>query len=320
MNTRRHFATWLTASFIGAALISPAQAQEVKKLRVALVPGIGCLSIYVAAVKGFFKAENLDLEEIPINTGPGAATAVTSNSADVGYGGTLPIILARSHNIPFRFVMGGYYEQAPLSSDDAIIASNKSGINSLADLKGKVIAVNNAGGVNDQQVRLKLAEAGIPIESVKILSVPFPQMQAALQIGNADAVATVEPFRTAILLAKLGKVIARGYVKDKDLTKAVPVGVFYATEQWINGNADTLARLKRSIEKANDFIKANPAEAKEILVQRLRLPADVVGALTLPPYTTTIDPAGLQAVMDAALSVGFLKKPMKAQEMFADSK
>lgn len=312
---RRNFTAFLAAFCMGAALASPALAQSPTPLKIAYVPGVGNLPIFVADVKGYFKAEGLEYEGLPINTGPGAATAVASKSADVGYGGTLPTIAARAEGILFKFVMGGYYEQERVFSDSVIIASNKSGINSVADLKGKTIAVNNAGGINDLQVRLKLKEANIPMDSVKMLAIPFPQMQAALELGNADAVGTVDPFRTSILEKNLGKVIARGYVQEKDLGKAIPVGSFYATEEWIKGNGETLARMKRAIVKANDFIAANPVEAKEILVQRLKFPAGLGKAITLPPFSAKLDPSSIQAIIDGALSVGILKKAMTADDV-----
>jgi len=317
MTARRHLAALFAAAVLGTMLISPARSQTLTKVKISYVPGIGNLSFFVADAKGYFKAEGLEFEGLPINTGPGVASAVASNSADVGYGGTLPTIAARSEGIPFKFVVGGYYEQVPTFSDSVIIASNKSGINSVADLKGKTIAVNNAGGVNDLQVRLKLKEAGIPIASVKMLAIPFPQMQAALEIGNADAVGTVDPFSTSILQNKLGKVIARGYVQQKDLSKPIPVAAFYATEQWIGANRETLARLKRAIEKADEYIAANPVQAKELLVQRLKFPGPLAAAITLPPFSTKMDPATVQAVIDAALSVGILTKQMQAEEVLA---
>jgi NitT/TauT family transport system substrate-binding protein len=293
----------------------PSSAQGLKHLKIAYVPGIGNLPIFLADAKGYFREEGLEFEGLPINTGPGAASAVASKSADVGYGGMLPTIVARAQGVPFRFVLGGYYEKDPVFSDSVLIASTKSGIRSVADLKGKTIAVNNASGINDLQVRLKLKEAGIPMDSVKMLAIPFPQMQAALELGNADAVGTVDPFRTAILQKKIGKIIAHGYVQDKDLSRPIPVGGFYATEEWIHDNADTLARLDRAILKANAFIAGHQAEAKQLLVQKLRFHPDLAAAITLPPFDTSVDPAAVQAIVDAAVAVGILKKPVAVQDI-----
>ena len=314
MPYRRHVLAVLGA----LALCGPALAQAAPtpvKLKLAYVPGIGNLSFFVAEEQGYFKEEGIEYEGLPINTGPGVASAVASKSADVGFGGMLPTIVARAEGIPFKFMFGGYYEQDPRFSDSVVIASLKSGVNSIADLKGKTIAVNNASGINDLQVRLKLKEEGVPLESVKMLTIPFPQMQAALEIGNADAVGTVDPFSTSIVQKKIGKVIARGYVQKQNLSKPIPVAGYYASEEWIRANADALARLKRAIDKGDAYIAAKPAEAKALLMRRLKFPPALAADLNLPPYTTVVDPAAVQAIMDAALDVGILKKPMAAQDV-----
>jgi len=304
--------------FCASAVLSlSAHAAELQKLRMAVVPAAGNLPVYVANAKGYFKDEGFDFEMLLINSGPGAASAVVSKSADVGWGGILPTIAARAQGIPFKFIIGGYIEQKPLYADTVMLASIKSGINDIKDLKGKVVAVNNAGGVNDLQVRIKLQEAGIPVESVQILTVPFPQMQAALELGNADVVATVSPFSTSILQRKLGKIIASGYVKEADLTRPIPVAGVYATEEWIKNNADAVVRLQRALNRSNELIKTHPEEAKQILQKQMKLAPALLEALVLPPYGTDIDPAGVQAVMDAAYSVGILKEPMKAESIIA---
>lgn len=314
----KHFVKLLFAFSLQLALALPGHATELHKLRLVYVPGIGSIGNFVALAKGYFKDEGLDVQMIAINTGPGAAAAVQSGSGDVGYSGAMPLIAARAEGIPFKYVLGGYYEQDGVYEDSVIIASNKSNIKTVADLKGKTVAINNFSGVNDQQLRIKLSEADIPVNDVNIITVPFPQMQAALEIGNADAVGTVDPFRTAILQKKLGHVIAHGYVERKDLAKQIPVGVFFATEKWIHDNSDALTRLKRAVERSNKFVKDHPDEAKKILLQNLRLPPTLLDAIKLPPLDTNIDSSGVQAIMDAAYSVGILKKPMQASELLVN--
>ena len=92
---------------------------------------------------------------------------------------------------------------------------------------------------------------------------------------------------------------------------------FYATEEWIQNNPEAIARLKRAIDKASQLIKDNPAEAQDILQKQMKLDPALVAGLALPKYDTHIDPAGVQAVMDAAYEVGIVKEPLKAQAAIA---
>ncbi|WP_397475188.1 ABC transporter substrate-binding protein [Pusillimonas sp.] len=306
------------AALVGILVSAGAQAAAKEQLKMAVVPAAGVLPVYVADKKGYFQDEGLEFEMLPINSGPGAATAVVSGSADMGYGGALPIIAARAQGIPFKIVLGGYADQQGVYADTVMLASKKSGIERIEDLNGKTIAINNAGGISDLQVRIKLHRAGISADEVKILAVPFPQMPAALELGNADVVSTVAPFSTTILMKDLGKVIAEGYVQEEDLAKPVPVAGFYATESWVAKHPGTLAKVRRAIDRANQLIKEDPAEAKKILKAQMRLQDDLLEAIDIPPYDTRIDANGVQAIMDAAHLVKILAKPMTADEVLID--
>lgn len=303
------------AALLGTLLSAGALTAAAEQLRMAIVPAAGVLPVYVADKKGYFKDEGLEFEMLPINSGPGAATAVVSGSADIGYGGALPIIAARAQGIPFKIVLGGYADQQGVYADTVMLASKKSGIEGIEDLKGKTIAINNAGGISDLQVRIKLHRAGISADDVKILAVPFPQMPAALELGNADVASTVAPFSTNILMKGVGKVIAEGYVQEDDLAKSVPVAAFYATESWVEKHPATLEKVRRAIDRANQLIKEDPAEAKKILKTQMRLQDDLLNAIEIPPYSTQVNADGIQAIMDAAHLVNILAKPMTAEEV-----
>ena len=61
--------------------------------------------------------------------------------------------------------------------------------------------MNAAGASCEVQLRAYLMDAGVPWDSIRVLILPFPQMPAALQLGNADVACTIEPFHSAILLS-----------------------------------------------------------------------------------------------------------------------
>lgn len=317
LHSTRAFAWFSSLILAGSLLAGGAYAAGKQPFKMAVVPAAGVLPVYVAEQRGYFADEGLDFEMISINSGPGAATAVVSGSADMGYGGALPVIAARAQGIPFRFVLGGYVDQVGLYADTVMLAGAKSGVKSLADLKGKTIAVNNAGGLSDLQVRVKLQQAGIADTDVKILAIPFPQMPAALELGNADAVSTVAPFSTAIVTKGIGQIIAEGYVQEKDQDKPTPVAVFYAVDAWADKHPELIGKVKKAIDRANQFIKDEPAQAKHILKKQLRLPDDLLEAIVLPPYDSKLDRQGVQAVMDAAYLVKILARPMQAAEIMA---
>ena len=59
--------------------------EPLKKLRVAYIPVLDCLQLYVAKEKGFFKDEGLELELRAVPSGPVIQTLLEAGEIDVGW-------------------------------------------------------------------------------------------------------------------------------------------------------------------------------------------------------------------------------------------
>ena len=72
--------------------------------------------------------------------------------------------------------------------------------------------INAFGTAGELGFRERLQLAGVSWDDVKKVVVPFPQMPAALELGNADVVVTIFPMQAAIMANKAigGKVLGRG--------------------------------------------------------------------------------------------------------------
>jgi NitT/TauT family transport system substrate-binding protein len=70
-----------------------------------------------------------------------------------------------------------------------------SGIRTIEDLKGKVLATNEAGSAIDMSLRVMLAKHGMEDKrDVTIIEVKFPDMKAMLRDGKVALVAAASPF------------------------------------------------------------------------------------------------------------------------------
>src|SRR5207253_10469195 len=69
-------------------------------------------------------------------------------------------------------------------------------VRSVSDLRGRKVAINNLGTLNQIQMSKLLATGGLTLDDVDIAQVPFPDQMAALANGAVDAGLTVEPFIT----------------------------------------------------------------------------------------------------------------------------
>jgi len=141
-------ATW--ALLAGMAHVAPAFAQQsaqqtTQPLRLGYLRTYAMLPLYQAVEKGYFRAHGLEVELNVLNNGPAVAASVQSGSLDVGYAATIPIAAARSRGQDFRFFAAAAYqsETRPITM---YVASNRAKVNSFADIAGKTVAVNAAGG------------------------------------------------------------------------------------------------------------------------------------------------------------------------------
>jgi len=138
-------------------------------------------------------------------------------------------------------VAGHFVAGYPNKFSDTYLVLEKSGINSLADLKGKKIGVNSVGSAVDVIFRYALIKAGLdPKTDVTFVEIGFGAQGQALRDGRIDVGSMVQPF--------LSQEMQQGGVKV--LTRAVDSV----------GQNSAIALVART-----DFLKKHPAAAKAFL-------------------------------------------------------
>jgi NitT/TauT family transport system substrate-binding protein len=121
------------------------------------------------------------------NTGSPVASAVASGALDVGIVGDTPVISLAANGAPVKVVAS-----TQTSLDGVGIVARK-GIHSVADLKGKTVAIWN-GSWSQQLAYKALDEAGVPRNSVTFKFLLPAEASLALTQGDIDAFGTWEPY------------------------------------------------------------------------------------------------------------------------------
>jgi NitT/TauT family transport system substrate-binding protein len=220
----------------------------------------------VAAEKGLFKANNVNVELKYFDDYVASLTAlstgnVTANSQTLN--DTLMSISAP----------GAAKQTIVLVNDnstgnDQIIA--RQGINGVADLKGKTVAVEQ-GTVDHFLLLLALQKAGLTGNDVTIKALPTADAAAAFKAGQVDAVGAFAPFTTTALERSGSKTIAT----SKDFPGAIPdhlvfdakfvaahptevqavVKTWFDTIKWISENKDAAIAImaKRGGVSVDDY-------------------------------------------------------------------
>ena len=138
--------------------------------------------------------------------------------------------------------------QAPDSG--AIIALKDSGLNSLADLAGKQIAVSGLHSQMHVAALKALKNAGVDVSTVQSVEVPFASQIDALKSRKVDAVAELDPWTTVLRSSDTAKVLGWTYV---DSVPGQPIGAWYVSSAFAKKNPDIVRRFAEWIRDASNI-------------------------------------------------------------------
>lgn len=177
-------------------LAAAAQAEEPTTIRVGwIVPTSAIVFADKQLLKYDGKTYKLDL--IHFRGSTPQINALATGDLDVALLGftSLPLAVENAHLSNLRVIADATVDGAKGYASTGYFVRNGSDIKSVADLKGRVLAVNALGGSVDLALRIELLKHRIdPKTNVNIVEAPFPSMKAMLLGGKAALVAAVPPF------------------------------------------------------------------------------------------------------------------------------
>ncbi len=179
-----------------AAFLAAAPASAADKLTLLLDwyvnPNHG--PIVVAQQKGFFAAEDLEVEIVAPSDPSQPPKLVAAGRADIALDYQSQLYLEHQEGLPLKRI--GSLINSPLS---CLLVRADGPVQSLEDLKGKTIGYSTPG-VDEVSVSILLASVDLTLEDVTMVNVNWALTQALLS-GQADAVTgayrNVEPHEMA---------------------------------------------------------------------------------------------------------------------------
>lgn len=145
--------------------------------------------------------------------------------------------------------------------DQGIVATAKSGIQSLDDLRDKKIAVNK-GGTGEYLLRLALAKQGIPVNAVQVVYLGPTDAATAFAQGHVDAWAIWDQFFAAAQTEPGAKVIA--YASDLG---SLNRNVHVTTRKFAQQHPEQLKAIYKALVNEVDTSKQNPGRVAELSLQ-----------------------------------------------------
>ncbi|MBI3060278.1 MAG: ABC transporter substrate-binding protein [Deltaproteobacteria bacterium] len=259
----------------------PARAQKTFRLRVGIIPITEMLTIYVAADKGYFAQEGLEVEMIPMAGGAVILPALVGGSIDIAYSNIVSIILAKAEGMPLKIIMHNKSEDSTKAPDapggykggSAIMVRANSDIRSAKDIEGRKFAVNTLYGINWLFAQEWMRIEGADPAKAKWLEIPFQNMAVALETGQVDAVTAADPTLTVLKTTGKGKILNYYFSTVK---ANVIVASFVATDKWIKEQPGVMQKFVRAMSRAIDYANTHENEWPTILAKHLKIELDLL--------------------------------------------
>ncbi|HJB22401.1 MAG TPA: ABC transporter substrate-binding protein [Candidatus Fournierella merdavium] len=240
----------------------PAEQFETVDLRVAYMPNMGSNSLLATAINmGYFEEMGLNVTLTEFQGGPQEIAAMASGDIDIsqiGHGAHALCIEGQAK----------IFHLDCTSLADAVVANTEKGINSIADLKGKTIAVSS-GTSAEIILNLALSSAGLTQDDVTLVEMDANGMVSAMVSGGVDACATWSPSTLTIANALGDKALTLATNNDYVDQVTFPSS-FITTEEFANANHDVLVRFSRALLKAQDYRAANIEEVAKWVAKQCK--------------------------------------------------
>jgi NitT/TauT family transport system substrate-binding protein len=284
---------------------SPGAGGELTPVNVGVIPIVDVAPIYLGEKEGFFEEAGLDLELTQAQGGAAIVPAITSGQMDFGFSNVTSLIVARSKGLPMQMVASGSSTTGNENEDfAAVMVKPDSGIEEIADLEGKRVAVNTLNNISDSTVSAAVEEAGGDPSRVDYVEMPFPDMRAALEQDNVDAIAAVEPFLTLARQDGAVPVFSNYAHPVEDLT----VAVYFTSDEIAEQKPEVTEAFISAMKKSQAFAEENPDKVRAILPEYTQIDPAIIEELTLPKFAQEVNAESIQEIADISLKGGLIEE------------
>jgi sulfonate transport system substrate-binding protein len=242
-------------------------------------------------------------------SGPPLLEAPNVGAIDFGNTGEAPPIFAQAAGAPLQYVA---YEP-PSPKGEAILVPKDSKITSVAELKGKKVALNKGSNVHYLLVKV-LEKAGVKYSEIEPVFLAPSDARAAFERGSVDAWVIWDPFQAAAEAAIGARTLADG-------TGVVANYQFYfASKPFVDSDPKVVDIVLAELSEVDAWAKNDIEAVAKQLAPSIGLPVAVV-EVALKRQSYGIKPiseavvADQQKVADTFFALGLLPKAIKISDV-----
>lgn len=244
--------------------------------------------------------------------GPPLLEAINAGAIDFGTTGEAPPIFGQSASARLVYLAN----EPPSPKGEAILVPKDSPIQTLAELKGKKVAV--AKGSNAHYLLVKaLEKGGLSYADITPALLAPADARAAFERGAVDAWSVWDPFYAAAEAAG-ARVLAdgQGIVANHQF--------FLSAREYAKDNSDVLKVLFDELRSVEDWVARDPKAAAAELAPVVGIPAPLLEralgrlGLGVKPVTPEVI-AAQQRIADTFLELKLIPKPITVSDAIVET-
>jgi NitT/TauT family transport system substrate-binding protein len=254
-----------------------AAVENAGTLKIAVLPIIDALPMYVAEAEGLFAKHVVAVEFIPVASAPERDQLLAAGQADGTINETLSVMLFNKDSAQMQVVR---YALRPGEGYPhfRILASGQSGITVSSELRNVEIGVSQ-GTIIEYVTERLLQTQGLSPDEIKTIAVPkIPDRMALL--GSGELAAAVLPDPLASLAMSQGAV----NVVDDSMNPEYGFSVYSFRRETIDANPEAVKAFLAAIEEAADLINLDSAKYTALLSDKGLVPPPLLETFAVPPF------------------------------------
>jgi sulfonate transport system substrate-binding protein len=232
-----------------------------------------------------------------------ANEGLRSKGLDLGSTAGSAALVARANGTPIKII--DVYSKPEWT---ALVVGKNSPINSVADLKGKKVAVTK--GTDPYFFLLQsLATAGLSPSDVEIVNLQHADGKTALERGDVDAWSGLDPFMAQTVQQQGSRLLYRNPEFNS-------YGVLNVREDFSAAHPDLVQSVVNSYEEARKWAKSHPDELAALLASQAKVTPSVAHE-ELQRTALDISPApgdAQRAVLTNVLPIAVADADIKSDE------
>ena len=253
---------------------------------------------------------NTKVSWIEFPAGPQLLEALAVGALEFGLTGDSPPVFAQSAGKDLVYVGA----EPPKPDSSAILVLRNSPIKTLADLKGRKVALQKGSSAHYLLVRA-IEKAKLAWTDIQPIYLVPADARAAFERGNVDAWAIWDPFFAATELAIQPRVLTTGRGLSSNNS------FYLASRDFATQHSATVEALFEELSRADQLVQERRAEAIKLIAPFSGLDAGVVSLFLQRRPRSPVAPLGSvtiadqQRVADAFAQLGLIPKSVQVADI-----